>query len=112
MGATAVSDDAEHLVLCVRLGRQLVALGMRSHAEKLRWYMRKRSPPKGEPWTKEQVIELAKALRIPPHENAYPVRERMASCGCATPSTFTRMVWPGGSLHACGKCHQAWVELV
>ena len=105
---------AEQLDLAERVGKELVRLGLSKHVEHLRTYYRHvragRPPPNGG-WTEGLVIEWAKTLRLRPYEDAYPVKARSSSCGCSSPQTYTKTVWPDGSVHTCGSCKLVWVEL-
>jgi hypothetical protein len=57
-------------------------------------------------------VERLRLLRLPLHEHDYPVRRRMSPCGaCEASRTFTRAVFPGGSLHECAACGERWLEL-
>jgi hypothetical protein len=110
-----VSEDlVARLALAERVGLELKGLGLQKQVEHLRRYYATvrsgRTPGPGE-WSESMVVEWAKVLRLPPHEGAYPVRPRMSTCSCATPKTFTKLVWPGGSLHTCSVCHDEWIEL-
>jgi hypothetical protein len=45
-------------------------------------------------------------------DDIYRVRGRMSGCsGCEASQTFTRMVFPGGSLHECAACGERWLAL-
>jgi hypothetical protein len=108
------------------LGRAFVRRGMHAHAAKLRAYyvlLRRglATPGKNEVdirWSEALVIEWMKILRMPPYENAYPVRPAQSSCsrcretptneagGFQTESTF-----PGGWKVRCSTCGEAWLVL-
>jgi len=107
-------DVAARLALAERVGLALRRLGMLKHVEHLRRYYAtvraRRSTAPGE-WNDAHVVELAKILRVPPYEGAYPVRPRMSECACPSPKTYTQAVWPEGSKHACSECHDVWLEL-
>ncbi len=60
--------DPAHLDLVVRIGRELVRLGLDKHAEHLREYyadVRAGRQPRG--WSRDLVIQWAQDLRLPPH---------------------------------------------
>jgi hypothetical protein len=107
-------DARPKLALAERVGLELRRHGMLKHVGHLRRYYATvragRTPASGE-WDEQMVIEWAKILRIAPHEGAYPVRPRMSKCGCASPKTYTRCVWPEGAVSVCSACHEVWLEL-
>ena len=107
-------DVAARLALAERVGLALRRLGMLKHVEHLRRYYMTvragRTPTRGE-WDDDHVVELAKILRVPPYEGAYPVRPRMTKCACPSPKTYTSAVWPGGCKSTCSNCHDVWLEL-
>jgi hypothetical protein len=115
LSSSPVPDDVPaRLALAERVGLELRRHGLLKHVEHLRRYYAGvrsgRAPTSGE-WTDDMVTEWAKILRIPPYEGAYPVRARMSNCRCPSPKTYTQVVWPGGSKHACSGCHEVWLEL-
>ena len=99
--------DAAHQDLVDRLAQELERLGMRRHLARLGDYRRGR----GETWTRAHVEQLAAVLRVPPFESVYPVKPRMSSCGCPTPSMYTAAVVPGAALFKCNRCPVEWLEL-
>lgn len=108
--------DAQ-LELTERVGAELVRLGLHEHAACARaHYVRVRddlpSPVPPDPaWRHTMIVEWARTLRMPPHENDYPVRPRMSGCpACDDSRPFTTGVFPGGSKHQCG-CGAVWLEL-
>jgi hypothetical protein len=96
------------------LGRELVRLEMKSHAEKLRAYYRTvragRVPAKGE-WSEEHVNLLAALLRVAPHEADIPIKPRMWRGCCAMPRPITLATFPGGHCATCDGCKMRWLEL-
>ena len=57
-------------------------------------------------------VQWLGVLRLPPHENDYPVLPRMSACPrCQASQAFTQMIYPGGSKHRCGGCGAEWLEL-
>ena len=106
------SDDAAHLDLVVRLGRELVKLGLASQAAHLReYYSTVRAGREPGTWSRDMVLDWARDLRLPPHEHDTPVRARGSSCGCPSPTSYTARVWPGGARHTCTACRGTWIEL-
>ena len=108
------------------LGREFVRRGMNTHAAKLRvYYLALRrglaTPGRNEVdvhWSEALVVEWFKLLRMPPYQNAYPVRTAQSHCsrckdrptneggGFQTESTF-----PGGWKVRCSNCGEAWLVL-
>jgi hypothetical protein len=104
----------ERLALAERLAVELKRLGMNSHVENLRGYYRrtKRHEPHGYgEWNDAHVVSVARMLRVPPHENDWPVRPRNATCSCSTPRTITHGIFPGGTVITCDACKEKWIEL-
>jgi hypothetical protein len=112
---TAKDDDRRaRLELAERVGHQLVRLGLHKHAHRLREYyatVRAGRPLRRDGWGDELVVEWARTLRIPPHENDYPVRTWAERCGCLMPRTFTQLTFPGGHVSHCAACKLTWITL-
>ena len=110
-------DDAEvkeQLELAERVGRELVRPGLPKHVQHVRRFYadtRAGRPLSKDGWSYSMVQEWSRTLRLPPHQNEYPVRPRPSSCGCPSPQTFTLGVIPGGSKHKCGRCGFIWLAL-
>jgi hypothetical protein len=104
----------QRLLLAENVGRELVRLGLEEHLAKVRSFYadtRAGRPLRMGGWIQEHVIELAKILRVPPYEHAYPVRPRLSSCGCSSPQPLTAlMVGPVSKLE-CGACGVVWLEV-
>lgn len=109
----------------VVLGKAFRRHGMKSHVRMLRLYFLalrhglvqgERNAVKVE-WSEDAVIEWLKILRVPPFENAYPIRPRGAACakcprGDGHPvETTTLMTFAGGAKMGCRGCNEAWLEL-
>jgi hypothetical protein len=103
----------EELQLVERVGRELAKLGLKKHVARAReYYAAVRDGRPCDVWSRGLTVEWARMLRLPPHENDYPVRPRMSPChGCEASRTFTAAVWPGGSLHQCDACGSRWICL-
>lgn len=104
-------EDPE-IALAERISAFFKAHGMGPHLAHLRRYYAgvRGGKPTG-PWTRAHVHEWARMLRIPPHENDYPVLPRGAPCpGCDVSRPYTATVFPGGHLSRCA-CGTAWLVL-
>ena len=111
-----VADDADRtaeLALTERVGRELKRLGLKNHVARARsYYAAVRAGRSTDEWTHALNVEWCRLLRLPPHENDYLVRPRMAGCSsCAISQTFTQTVFPGGSKTRCAGCGAEWLEL-
>lgn len=109
----------------VALGRAFGRKEMKGHVRALRIYflaVRHGLTTGGRHQVKvdfdEQVIaEWLKVLRVPPFENAYPVRPRGSACshcpkGDGHPvETATLLIFVGGAKMGCRACGEAWLEL-
>ena len=100
------------LSLTERVGRELVRLGLRQHAAHARtYYAAIRDGRRPKEWAHDLNVEWMRVLRIPPYDNDYAVRPRMAGCPkCAASRTYTAMVFPGGVKVKCA-CGEQWLEL-
>lgn len=109
----------------VLLGRAFRQHGMRSHVRTLRLYFLalrhglvqgERNALKIE-WSEDAVLEWLRILRVPPFQQAYPVRPRGSRCarcpaGDGHPvETTTLMTFTGGAKMGCRRCGDAWIEL-
>jgi hypothetical protein len=111
------------LMAAEQLAAEFRARGMDSHLALLRRFYaelrhrrqaRARVREKG--WDEGMVIGWLGLLRVPPFEHVYPLLPRDARCPrCsaegtrAAPATFTKSVWPGGSLNECRQCQALWL---
>ena len=101
------------LALTEQVGRELVRLGLPTHAANARIYyadVRAGRQPKPRGWTHELIVEWARLLRLPPYENDYPVRPRSWSCTCDSPRPYTARIFPGGARICCDACKLTWLE--
>lgn len=108
-----LAERAAELALTQRVAKELKRLGLQEHVTRLRQhYWNVRAGRESSAWNHDLSIEWLRLLRLPPHENDYPVRPRMSQCGkCHGGSHYTVTVFPDGSLHACGVCGARWLEL-
>ena len=111
-----MNDDerAAHLDLVVRLGKELVRLGLDRHAAHLRDYYcivrAGREPTKG--WNRAHVIWMAQNLRLPPHHEDLPVRPQGDSPKCCEkPRQYTAATFPAGARIKCAACRFEWISL-
>ncbi len=113
MSAGDVDETAAELALTERVGRELVRLGLKNHVTRVRrYYAAVRAGRATDEWSHAMNVEWCRLLRLPPHENDYPVRPRMSGCAtCSMSRTFTRTVFPGGSKTRCAACGAEWLEL-
>src|SRR5512146_243652 len=98
----------ELLPLVVELGRALRERGMQAHLAKLRvyYFAVQRGLTSGAHeldvrWSERFVLDWLKTLRVPPFEDAIPVRPRASGCetffnDAATTEIYTDGVFPGG----------------
>ena len=98
---------------------------MRSHAQALRLYFLalRHGLTQGQrhvvkvDWSEDAVIEWLRVFRVPPYQDAYPVRPRGSGCdGCAPGSGHpveisTLLTFAGGAKMGCRSCGRAWLEL-
>jgi hypothetical protein len=103
--------DAE-LALVTQVAAFFQRHGMTSHLAHLRQYYREvRAGRSHKGWSRPLVHEWAKLLRLPPHENDYPVRLWGAPCtACEVSRPYTEVVFPGGHKSKCA-CGAAWLIL-
>jgi hypothetical protein len=110
-----MTDDerAAELALTERVGRELVRLRLKEHVGRMRtYYAAMRAGRPSTIWSHDMNIEWLRLLRLPPHENDYPVQPRMSPCpSCTTSRPFTMTVFPGGSKYKCASCDAQWLEL-
>jgi hypothetical protein len=117
-------DRRELLSRVTRLGRAFRALGLEDQAHRLRlyWLAVRHGVVRGRnevdvKWNEKLVEQWLEALRLPPFEDALPVRAAGAGCGrCGVaqgtvPSGRTELVFPGGARLKCQTCGQVWLEL-
>jgi hypothetical protein len=110
---TANNLDDE-LALTERVGRELVRRGLREHVARARqYYAALKAGRTSDAWSHAMNIEWLRLLRLPPHEDHYPVRPRMSGCEkCrGVGGLFTVTIFPGGSKSQCGGCGLQWLEL-
>jgi hypothetical protein len=125
-------DRRALLELVELLGKEFERREMRSHLETLRLYyvaLQKHLDRRGSvrvAWDEEMTIEWLGMLRVPPHDQRYPVRPREYRCMCTAParstgtgdwshigkgSAATLTVFPGGYLTRCNDCDAKWLVL-
>lgn len=104
----------ELLQLLEDLGRELVRLEMHPHVKHAReFYAELRAGRVHATWSPEHVVELARALRVPPEHEHYAVKARDAGCSRARMGEhmgYVAMVFPGGYLARCA-CGEKWIVL-
>ena len=95
---------------------------MPGHAQKLRIYflaLDKHLLPRNleleVKWSRAQVIDWMKTFRLPPFEQALPVRAAGGGCGrClkqeSQPQVRTERVFPNGARMRCDGCGAVWLE--
>jgi hypothetical protein len=120
------SMDRQSLApLVVALGRAFLRQGMRSHVQALRLYFLalRHGLTRGErhavkvDWSEDAVLEWLRVLRVPPYQDAYPVRPRGSGCERCSPGgghpveISTLLTFEGGAKMGCRGCNGAWLEL-
>lgn len=112
----------ELLPLVVQLGRAFRERGMNAHLAKLRVYyfavqkgLTSGAHELDVRWSERFVLDWLKTLRVPPYEDAIPLRPR--SSGCETcrargdqPWIYTDGLFPGGVRMRCQTCGETWLE--
>lgn len=80
-----------------------------------RWRRYKTLPPevaaRAADWSHADVIQLARTLRVPPHDKDLQVRPFGSGCGCASPKNYEALTFPGGRRKRCDSCQFDWLEL-
>ena len=118
--------DREALLQMVhQLGGEFRRRGMRTHVTPLRvyWLALKHGLVQDEEHglhlalSEETVVEWFKLLRLPPYQNAYPVRPTGSPCAdCQAPEgraneVTTERTFPDGRKMVCLACRTTWLEL-
>jgi hypothetical protein len=107
------------LALVVELGRELRRRGMAEQLRQLRIYylaLKHRLDARGKVeiyWDEDAVVEWCRVLRLPPHQDAYPVQRsnRCARCVGKPDTVFTQRIFPGGAKFECRTCGSVWLCL-
>jgi hypothetical protein len=62
-------------------------------------------------WDPDVVVEWCRVLRVPPHQDAYPIKASSSCARCAglMDTVFTVRVFPGGAKLECRRCGDVWV---
>lgn len=100
----------------IALGLEFRRLGMQNHVEQLASYYRSgqgHRPPYA--WSDAHVEGWLKRLRIPPYQDALPVRPKGSPCPECGPGIFggarTFCSFPGGAEFQCDGCKGRWLEV-
>ncbi|MGA9522978.1 MAG: hypothetical protein WBV82_16035 [Myxococcaceae bacterium] len=118
-------NRSDLILLAVVLGRVFMRLGMKGHAHTLRLYFLalRHGLTQGQrhvvkvDWSEDAVLEWLKVLRVPPYQDAYPVRRRGSGCDRCAPGSghpveiSTLLTFAGGAKMGCRTCGRAWLEL-
>ena len=113
------------LAMVHRLGEEFSRRGMRTHVTPLRiyWLALRHGLVQAEghalhlALSEETVVEWFKLLRLPPYQDAYPVRasgSACPACGPRQPGTeelATERTFPDGRKVICLVCRSAWLEV-
>jgi hypothetical protein len=124
MYSHAMEDDAL-LAMVQCLGDEFRRREMRAHLVPLRiyWLALRHGLVRDErhglqlTLSEDTVVEWFKLLRLPPYQNAYPVRPTGSACPtCArrdgrASQVSTERTFPDGRKMACVDCHTAWLEV-
>jgi hypothetical protein len=115
----------ELLTLVERLGREFRRRGMDEHLRPLRiYYLALRHGLTGGKlevsWSAQHTLDWLQTLRLPPFEDALPVRPERSPCPkCgwrkaggmeATLAAVRRLEFPGGARSECLGCGERWLE--
>jgi hypothetical protein len=110
------------LAMVHRLGEEFRRRDMRTHLTPLRiyWLALRHGLVQDEAHalhltlSEETVVEWFKLLRLPPYQQAYPVRPTGAPCPACGPEggeLTTERTFPGGRKVVCLACRRAWLEV-
>jgi hypothetical protein len=118
-------DRQALLEMVHRLGGEFRRRGMRTHVTPLRiyWLALKHGLVQGEEHglhlalSEETVVEWFKLLRLPPYQDAYPVRALGSACADCPPAearsseVTVERTFPDGRKVVCLGCRGCWLEL-
>jgi hypothetical protein len=118
-------DRGSLLAMVQRLGDEFRRRGMRTHLTPLRiyWLALRHGLVQDEghalqlTLSEETVVEWFKLLRLPPYQDAYPVRAAGSAClACGPRATAaaelaTERTFPDGRKVVCLACRSAWLEV-